>query len=89
MRVKNIFVHVAHGSALPVNPASTIHGMLIPHGYASVTVEQIVELTHINENLELDFIRSDGEKMLGDCNTTVLISLVNEHPSSLFCHLRT
>jgi len=66
VRVKNISVQVAHGSALPVNPASTIHGMPIPPGYASVTVKQIVEPTHINENLELDFVGGDGEKTLGD-----------------------
>ena len=34
--------------------------------YASVTVEQIVEPTHINENLKLDFVGGDGEKTLGD-----------------------
>ena len=56
VRVKNISVHVAHRSALPVNPASTIHGMPIPPGYASITVEQIVEPTHINENLELNYV---------------------------------
>ena len=66
MRVKNISIQVAHGSALPVNPASTIHGMPIPPGYAFVTVEQIVEPTHINENLELDFGGGDGEKTLAD-----------------------
>ena len=66
MRVNNISVQVAHGSALPVNLASTIHGMPIPPGYASVTVEQIVEPTHINENLELDFVGGDGEKTLAD-----------------------
>ena len=66
MRVKNISVHVAHGSALPVNPASTIHGMPIPPGYASVTVEQIVVPTHINENFEFDFVGGDGEKTLAD-----------------------
>ena len=60
VRVKNISVHVAHESATPENPASTIHGMPIPPGYASVTVEQIVEPTHINENLELDFVGGDG-----------------------------
>ena len=49
-----------------MNPASTIHGMSIPPGYASVTVEQIVEPTHINENLELDFVGGDGEKTLAD-----------------------
>ena len=66
VRVKNIFVHVAHGSALPMNPISTIHGMPIPPGYASVTIEHIVEPAHINENLELDFVGGDGEKTLGD-----------------------
>ena len=60
VRVKNISVHVAHGSALPVNPASTIHEIPIPPSYASITVEQIVESTHINENLELDFVGGDG-----------------------------
>ena len=39
VRVKNISVQVAHGSVLPVNPASTIHGIPIPPGYASITVE--------------------------------------------------
>ena len=39
VRVKNISVQVAHGSVLPVNPASTINGMTIPPGYAFVTVE--------------------------------------------------
>ena len=49
-----------------MNPASTIHGMPIPLGYTAISVEQIVEPTHINENLELDFVGGDGEKMLGD-----------------------
>ena len=40
--------------------------MPIPPGYASITVEQIVEPTHINENLELDFVGGDGDKTLGD-----------------------
>ena len=62
VRVKNISVHVAHVSALPVNPASTIHGMPIPPGYASVIVKQIVEPTHMNENLELDFVGGDGRR---------------------------
>ena len=49
-----------------MNPASTIHGMPIPPGYASITVEQIVEPTHITENLRLNFVGGDGEKTLGD-----------------------
>ena len=66
VRAKNISIHVAYGSILPVNPASTIHGMPIPPGYASVTVEQIVGTSGDNENLELDFVGGDGEKTLGD-----------------------
>ena len=56
---KNISIHVAYGSALPLNPCTTIHGRPIPPGYTSVTVEQIVGN---NENLELDFVGGDGEK---------------------------
>ena len=63
MRAKNIYIHIAYGSALPLNPCTTIHGRPIPPGYTSVTVEQIVGN---NEDLELDFARGDGEKTLGD-----------------------
>ena len=88
MRVKNISVQVAHGSVLPVNPASTIHGMSIPPGYASITVEQIVEPTHINENLELDFVGGDGAKTLGDalhgivlwCKADIKLTANNKAP---------
>ena len=63
VRARNISIHVAYGSALPLNPSTTIHGRPIPPGYTSVTVEQIVGN---NEDLELDFIGGDGEKTLGD-----------------------
>jgi len=63
VRTKNISVHVAYGSALPLDPSTTIHGRPIPPGYASVIVEQIVGN---NEDLELDFVGGDGEKTLGD-----------------------
>ena len=63
VRVKNITVHVAYGSALPLIPSTSIHGRTVPPGYASVTVEQIVGN---NEDLELDFVGGDGEKTLGD-----------------------
>ena len=53
VRAKNISIHVAYGSALPLSPSTTIHGRLVPPGYASVTVEQIVGN---NEDLELNFI---------------------------------
>ena len=64
VRAKNISIHVAYGSALPLNPCTTIHGRPIPPGYTSVSVEQIVGN---NEDLELDFVGGDGEKTLGDC----------------------
>lgn len=63
VRARNISIHVAYGSALPLNPSTTIHGRPIPPGYTSVTVEQIVGN---NEDLELDFVGGDGEKTLGD-----------------------
>ena len=63
VRAKNISIHVAYGSALPLNPCTIIHGRPIPPGYTSVTVEQIVGN---NEDLELDFVGGDGEKTLGD-----------------------
>ena len=63
VRARNISIHVAYGSALPLDPSTTIHGRLIPPGYTSVTVEQIVGN---NEDLELDFVGGDGEKTLGD-----------------------
>ena len=63
VRARNISIHVAYGSALPLNPSITIHGRPIPPGYTSVTVEQIVGN---NEDLELDFVGGDGEKTLGD-----------------------
>ena len=63
VRAKNISIHVAYGSALPLNPCTTIHGRPIPLGYTSIIVEQIVGN---NENLELDFVGGDGEKTLGD-----------------------
>ena len=53
VRARNISIHVAYGSALPLNPSSTIHGKPIPPSYTSVTVEQIVGN---NEDLELDFV---------------------------------
>ena len=63
MRAKNISVHIAYGSALPLSPSTTIHGRPVPPGYTSVTVEQIVGN---NKDFELDFIGGDGEKTLGD-----------------------
>ena len=70
VRAKNISIHVAYGSALPLNPCTTIHGRPIPPGYTCVSVEQIVEN---NENLELDFVGWDGEKTLGDALHRVVL----------------
>ena len=53
VRARNISIHVAYGSAPPLNPSTTIHGRPIPPGYTSVTIEQIVGN---NEDLELQFI---------------------------------
>ena len=63
VRPRNISIHVAYGSALPLNPSTTIHGRPIPPGYTSVTVEQIVGN---NEDLELNFVGEDRDKTLGD-----------------------
>ena len=63
VRAKNISIHVEYGSALPLNPCTTIHGRSISPGYTSVTVEKIVGN---NKDLELDFVGGDGEKTLGD-----------------------
>ena len=63
VRAKNISIHVAYGSALPLSPSTTIHGRSVSPGYTSVTVEQIVGNS---EDLELDFVGGDGEKTLGD-----------------------
>ena len=63
VRARNISIHVAYASALPLNPSTTIHGRPIPPSYTSISVEQIVGN---NEDLELDFIGGDGEKTFGD-----------------------
>ena len=70
VRAKNISIHVAYRSALPLNPCTTIHGRPIPLSYTSITVEQIVEN---NEDLELDFVGGDGVKTLGDALHGVIL----------------
>ena len=70
VRAKNISIHVTYGSALPLNPCTTIHGRPIPPGYTSVSVEQIVGN---NEDLELDLVGGDGEKILGDALHGVIL----------------
>ena len=86
VRAKNISIHVAYGSALPLNPSTTIHGRPIPLGYTSVIVEQIVGN---NEDLELDFVGGDGEKTLGDALHGVVLWLqAQQLPCRPIAHLR-
>ena len=47
-------------------PGSTIHGMPMPLGYSTVTIEKIVGTSKDNEKIELDFIGGNGEKTLGN-----------------------
>ena len=42
VKPKNISALVGYGSALPVFPGCMIHGMPIPLGYSTITMEQIV-----------------------------------------------
>lgn len=65
VKAKIISVRVAYGSALPVMPAGTIFGMVIPPSYSTITVEKIVDGAN-NEQLELHFVGAEGEKILGE-----------------------
>jgi hypothetical protein len=58
----NITMQVAYGSAFTHFPGQTSHNMLIPHSYASVSVEEIC----LPQDLELDMPKSDGERTLKD-----------------------
>jgi hypothetical protein len=60
----NITMQVAYGSAFPHFPGQISHGMLIPHSYASVSVEEICQSQF--EDLELDILGGDGERKLKD-----------------------
>jgi hypothetical protein len=55
-------MQVAYGSAFAHFPGQTSHGMLIPAGYASVSVEEICHPQF--GDLELDIIGGDGKRTL-------------------------
>jgi hypothetical protein len=60
----NITMQVAYGSAFAHFPGQTSHDMLIPPGYASVSVEEICQSQF--EDLELDIQGGDEERTLKD-----------------------
>jgi hypothetical protein len=60
----NITMQVVYGSAFAHFPGQTSHDMLIPPGYASVSVEDICQSQF--EDLELDIPGGDGERTLKD-----------------------
>jgi hypothetical protein len=60
----NLTMQVAYGSTFAHFPRQTSHGMLIPPGYASVSVEEICQPQF--EDLELDIPGGDGERTLKD-----------------------
>jgi hypothetical protein len=60
----NITMLVAYESAFAHFPGQTSHDMLIPPGYASVSVEEICQPQF--EDLELDIRGGDGERTLKD-----------------------
>nr|TKW10006.1 hypothetical protein SEVIR_6G139700v2 [Setaria viridis] len=62
--VGNLTIKVPYESALPILAGQTSHGMKIPPGYASVSVEQLVDSQY--EGLELDLPGGDGERTLSD-----------------------
>ena len=55
---------MAYESALPILAGQTSHGIEIAPGYASLSVEQLVDSQY--EGLELDLPRGDGERTLID-----------------------
>jgi hypothetical protein len=60
----NITMQVAYESAFAHFPGQTSHDMLIPPGYASISVEEICQSQF--EDLELDILGGDGERTLKD-----------------------
>jgi hypothetical protein len=60
----NITMQVTYRSAFAHFPGQTSHDMLIPPGYASVSVEEICQTQF--EDLELDIQGGDGERTLKD-----------------------
>jgi hypothetical protein len=60
----NITMQVAYGSTFVHFPGQISYGMLIPPGYASVSVEEICQPQF--EDLELDIPGGDGKRTLKD-----------------------
>jgi hypothetical protein len=67
----NITVQVAYGSAFAHFSGQTSHDMLIPPGYASVSMEEICQSQF--EDLELDILRGDGERTLEDAVHVIIL----------------
>jgi hypothetical protein len=82
---------VADRSAFAQFPGKTSHGMPIPPGYASVSVEKICQPDF--EDLELDIPGGDGEKTLKDALHGIIlwpkcyIIIIPENDGSLRDHL--
>jgi hypothetical protein len=67
----NITMQVAYGSAFAHFPRQNSHDMLIPPGYASVSVEEICQPQF--EDLELNIPRGDGERTLKDAVQGIIL----------------
>jgi len=62
---------VATGVVSPIDPTKTlrIHTVIIPPGYASVSVDRVVKG---HENVPLDIKSGDEEKTLGEAEKTFI-----------------
>jgi hypothetical protein len=67
----NITIQVEYGSAFAHFPGQTSHGMLIPLGYTSISVEEICQPQF--EDLELDILGGDGERTLKDAVHRIIL----------------
>jgi hypothetical protein len=67
----NITMQVPYGSAFAHFPGQTSHGMLIPPGYASISVEEICQPQF--EDLELDIPGDDRERTLKDAVHSIIL----------------
>jgi len=62
---------VVVGVVTPVDPTKTptIHGVIVPPGYASVSVDRVVKGF---SNVQLEIEGGDGEKTLGEVEKTFI-----------------
>jgi hypothetical protein len=67
----NITMQVAYGSTFVHFPGQISYGMLIPPGYASVSVEEICQPQF--EDLELDIPGGDGKRTLKDAVHCIIL----------------